>query len=325
MFGVIGASLLKIAFFPDTSDATNPAVPTATIVEPHYEVVTGTIKNDVTLTGTVAADEGVPIPATLSGEVREVSVSPGQAVSAGDEILKLRAVVTNPDGSSDTDWDIVTAPISGVLTNFTALVGKTYSVGDPVGQVAPPSFHVSGSIPAEQLYRLVNRPADAQVTINGGPAPFACTGLTITAQASGQTGGGTTGGSGGTGGTGGTGDASQGGPVVRCAVPGDVTVFAGLSAKLVIAGGVAENVLVVPITAVEGSAGSGNVYLVGTDGSTEKRAVTLGLNDGTNVEVKDGLAAGDTILQFLPGAPASTDPSGANCKPIGNGGMACGG
>ncbi|MCU1579329.1 MAG: hypothetical protein JWP19_1533 [Rhodoglobus sp.] len=323
IFAAIGSALLKIAFFPDQSAASDPAVPTAEIIEPQYAVAPGTVRNDVTLTGTVAADEAVPIPATLTGEVREVSVSQGQQVSAGQEILKVRAQVNYPDGTSGTEWDIVTAPIDGVLSSFTALVGQNFSVGDPVGQVAPPSFHVSGSIPAEQLYRLINRPTDAQVTINGGPAPFTCTGLTITTALAGQ--GGSTGNTGGaTDGGGGTG--STGGPVVRCVVPPGVTVFSGLSAQLVIAGGVAENVLVVPITAVEGSAGTGNVYFLLPDGSTELRPVTLGLNDGTNVEVKGGLAEGDLILQFVPGAPSTVGGvNGQNCKPVGNGGMACGG
>ncbi|CAN5265098.1 hypothetical protein BH11ACT4_BH11ACT4_14150 [soil metagenome] len=323
IFAAIGAALVKIAFFPAKSDAADPAVPSAQIFEPQYTVALGTIKNDVTLTGTVAADEAVPIPATLTGEVREVSVSQGQAVSAGQEILKLRAMVTYSDGTSGTEWEIVTSPISGVLSSFTALVGKTFSVGDPVGQVAPPSFHVGGSIPAEQLYRLLNRPADAQVTINGGPAPFTCTGLTITTAVAGQSDSNSNGS--GTGGQGANGGAASGGPVVRCAVPAEVTVFAGLSAKLVISGGVAENVLVVPITAVEGSAGSGNVYFVKPDGSNEKRPVTLGLNDGVNVEVKDGLVAGDQILQFIPGAPASTGPQGQNCRPVGGGQIVCSG
>jgi multidrug efflux pump subunit AcrA (membrane-fusion protein) len=73
---------------------------------------------------------------------------------------------------------------------------------------------------------------------------------------------------------------------------------------MVLAGGVADNVLTVPITAVEGSAQTGNVYFVLPDGTTEVRPVTLGLNDGVNVEVKEGLAEGDLILQFIPGATA---------------------
>ena len=289
--GVIAASLVKIAFFPDQSDAESPEEPGVEIVDPQYTVGLGTVQNDVVLSGTVSADAAIPIPSTLSGEVREVSVRQGQAVTRGQEILKLRAVVANDDGTTGTDWDVVVAPASGILSSFTALVGQSFSVGDAVGKIAPPSFHVSGSIPPEQLYRLLNQPTEAQVTITGGPAPFTCTGLTITTPLPGEE----------------SGDGAASGPTVTCRVPAEVTVFSGLQAELVIAGGIAENVLVVPTTAVEGSADSGNVYVVLADGSTEIRPVVLGLNDGIMVEIKEGLVEGDTILQFVPGAPSSPD------------------
>ena len=316
VFAAIAGSLVKLAFFPDQMEAADPAFPSAEIVDPQYEVTTGTVRNDVTLQGTIAADEAVPIAATLTGEVREVLVSAGQGVSAGQEILKLRAEVANPDGSMGTKWAVVKAPANGTLSSFTALVGQSFSVGDPVGQIAPPTFHVTGSIPPEQLYRLIERPADAQVTINGGPAPFTCTGLTIVSPLAGSTGGAT-------GGT--TGGEATGGPTIRCAVPAEVTVFAGLSAELVIAGGIAEDVLVVPITAVEGASGTGNVYFVLPDGSTETREVTLGLNDGVNVEVTGGLEAGDLILEFVPGAPALEEGLPQGCVSTGDGGMMCNG
>jgi multidrug efflux pump subunit AcrA (membrane-fusion protein) len=230
----------------------------------------------------------------------------------------------NPDGTSYVDYETVHAPIAGTLTSFTALKGQQFAVGASVGQVAPPSFHVSGSIPPEQLYRLIERPADAQVTINGGPAPFTCTGLSISTPLPGSGSGSGSGDTGG--GTGGTGGAT--GPVVRCAVPTDVTVFAGLTAQIVIAGGIAENVLVIPTTAVEGGGGTGNVYFVLPDGSTEPREITLGLSDGVNIEVTGGLEEGDLILQFVPGAEGDgtggfPGEMGENCKPMPDGGMVC--
>jgi hypothetical protein len=318
VFAAIAAALVKIAFFPDSSQASNPDFPSVEIVEPQYSVMRGTVSNDVQLTGTVIADSAVPIPATGSGEVREVLVSQGQQVSAGQQILLIRSQVAYSDGTSGTEWDYATAPVAGTLSSFTALVGQQFSVGEAVGQIAPPGFKVTGSIPPEQLYRLITRPADAQVTITGGPAPFTCTALTITTPLPGA-GAGSQGGEG-TGGTGGT-----TGPTVTCTVPSDVVVFAGLAANIVIAGGIAQDVLVVPTTAVEGAAGTGNVYFVLPDGTTETRAVTLGLNDGVNVEVTEGLEEGDLILQFVPGAP-SVDGGmmgGDKCFPTGDGGMVC--
>lgn len=287
VFAAIAAALVKIAFFADPV-VDDSAKPTGEIVEPQVAVALGTIQNDVTVTGTVTNDAPVPIKATLTGVVRDVYVSAGQAVDAGTEILRIRAEITNPDGTQYVDYETVVAPIAGTLSSFTALEGQSFSVGDDVGKVQPSTFNVSGTIAPEQQYRLLNRSTEAQVTITGGPAPFTCTGLSISAST----------------GTGTGSDASSSTTTVRCSVPTDVTVFPGLAASMVIAGGVAENVLVVPITAVEGSAQTGNVYFVLPDGTTEVRPVTLGLNDGVNVEIKDGVKEGDMILQFVPGADA---------------------
>lgn len=308
IFAAIAVALVKVAFFADTADAAiDPAVPTGEIVEPQIAAALGTVKNDVTLTGVVSADAAIPIKATLAGEVRKLLVTPGQAVDVGTPILTLRADVPNPDGSVSVKNATVISPAAGTLSAFPALVGQLFAVGDAVGQIAPPTFNVSGSLPPAQLYRLINRPTEALVTITGGPAPFACTGLTITSPLAGES----------TDTSGTSGGSSSGGPTVHCAVPADVTVFAGLATNIVIAGGTAENALIVPITAVEGTAGTGNVYFVLPDGSNEKRPVELGLNDGVNVQVLTGLAEGDTVLQFVPGA-AAVSPDGCTVQPDGS-------
>ncbi|MCY7411793.1 MAG: efflux RND transporter periplasmic adaptor subunit [Salinibacterium sp.] len=312
IFAAIAAALVKIAFFADPV-ITDAAVPTGAIVEPQVAVTVGTIQNDVTIQGTVNADDVVAIKATLAGEVREVYVSAGQRVEVGTEILSLRAEISNTDGTSYVDYETVVSPIAGILSSFTALTGQQFSVGDDVGKVAPPTFNVSGTIAPEQQYRLLNKPTEAQVTITGGPAPFTCTGLTISTPVAGS----------------GDGAVSTS-PVVRCAVPGDVTVFPGLSAQLVLAGGVASDVLIVPTTAVEGSSQTGSVFFVLPDGSTEPREVTLGINDGINVEITGGLEEGDLILQFIPGA-VSPDGGGGigfpdgSCFDDGNGNTICNG
>jgi macrolide-specific efflux system membrane fusion protein len=293
------AALIKLAFVPDIGAAAGVDQPTGEIVEPQVAVTTGSILNDVTVQGTVSADAAVPILATLAGEVREVYAAQGQWVEAGTPVVELRAQVMNPDGTSYQDWTTVVSPIAGTLTTFPVLVGQTFTVGDDVGRVSPPSFNVSGTLAPEQQYRLLTQPTEATVTITGGPAPFTCTGLQIIAAPPSS-----------------DGTPGTGGPTVRCTVPGDVRVFSGLGAQMVVAGGIAENVLVVPMTAVEGSAETGNVYFVLPDGSTELRPVVLGLNDGVKVEVKEGLADGDLILQFVPGAPAAPGDGGGFFGPV---------
>lgn len=289
---VAAAALVKIAFFPDGAAAPDPDEPGGQIVEPHWEVGRGSVANDITLSGTVAADAAVPIPATASGVVWNVYVTAGQWVDAGADIVRIRGEVLSDDGTPQTVWRTVTAPASGTLSSLTAYEDSSIAAGSAVGQIAPPTFHVSGAIPPEDLYRLIQRPTEATVTVNGGPAPFTCTNLQIVTPLAGQSG--DAGGSG-----------APSGPMLRCAVPTDVTVFAGLTATVVIPGGIAEDVIVVPTTAVLGQAQSGLVFVVLPDGSTQERTVGLGLTDGAMIEVTSGLEVGETILQFVPGAPSA--------------------
>lgn len=305
IFAAIAAALVKIAFFGDITQESNPEFPSATITEPQIAVEVGTIQNDVVLQGTVAADEAVEVKATAPGILRAVNASAGKAVKAGAELFVIREEVMRQDGTS---WfrDIkVTAPTSGTVSSVAVLVGQSTSIGDSIAKIAPPTFHVSATLAPEQQYRLLSQPTDAQVQVLGGPAPFTCTGLSISTALAGA------------------GDSDPGsGTTLRCVVPPEVRVFAGLAAEVTVAGGVAEKVLTAPITAVEGTSETGNVYFVLPDGSTELRPVTLGLNDGVTVEIKDGVGEGDLILQFVPGAEESPDGMGENCYAV-PGGMVC--
>jgi len=293
IFAVIGAALVKIAFFPDVADASSDGLePTGQVIEPQVPVTLGMIRNDVVLDGTISADPAVPARAAISGEVRQVSATAGQHVDEGTELAQIRGM--NEDGTNR--WSILRAPRSGTLASFDLLVGQQVSLGEALAQIAPPTFSVTATLAPEQRYRLLQQPTEAEVAINGGPAPFTCTGLTITT-ASPASGGG----------DGEGGEQGGSGTTVRCAVPGDVQVFSGLTAKVTIAGGIAENVLTLPLTAVEGAAETGVVYLIGPDGEPVETPVTLGLNDGVNVEIKDGVAEGDIVLQFVPGAPANPE------------------
>lgn len=304
IFLAIAAALIKLAFFGGFGTAsTDSALPTGAVSDPTIQVDLGSIANDVVLDATVQADPAVAVRATLAGEIRKVLVTAGQNVDASTPVLTIRSETPNADGTTSIKTVTVVAGAAGTLSSLPVLAGQTVAVGDTVAQVAPPSFSVTASLLAAQQYRLLNKPSEGSTAITGGPAPFTCTGLTITTPLAGSsTSAGAGSGDGGSGSTSGTGSTAT----VRCAVPAGVTVFSGLAAKLTIDGGKADNVLVVPTTAVEGAAGSGSVYLPSASGGKPaKQAVTLGLTDGVNVEITGGLKKGDTILQFVPGAPAN--------------------
>ncbi|WP_174845115.1 efflux RND transporter periplasmic adaptor subunit [Cryobacterium suzukii] len=316
VIAAIAVALVKLAFYPDAAVERNPAEPTGVIVEPQVPVGLGTISNDVTLPGTVSADPAVAVKATAIGTVDEIFIAVGQTVNKDDKIYDIRVeTIKDPVETADADGNVtvtqpkpvitfskVLAPITGVLSSLSVIHGQSVAVGDATGQVAPPSFSVSGALSPEQQYRLLSKPTEASVSITNGPAPFTCTGLTISTPLAGESAGGD---------SGAAGQAGTSGTTVTCAVPAEVTVFSGLAAQITIAAGLAENVLVVPTTAVKGSAQTGVVWFVLPDGGTEERPVTLGMTDGTNVQVIDGLVEGDLINQFVPGA---VSVGGADCQ-----------
>lgn len=335
LIAAIAAALAKLAFFPDREAEADPAVPTGAVIEPVVPVAIGTITNDVVLDATVAADPAVPLKTTADGTVNRVFADVGAQVAQGDVVFDVKVDIVRDAASSVDDegtplppvyrYHEVTAPISGTLSSLEVISGQSVTVGGVAGQVAPPTFSVSGSLQPAQQYRLLNQPSEASVAITGGPAPFTCTGLRITAPLAGADAGGTAAG-------GAAGDPSAatdgggaGGTTVSCPVPAEVTVFAGLAAELTIAGGRAENVLVVPTTAVRGAAQSGTVWVVADDGAVEERAVALGLTDGQQVEITGGLSEGEQIREFAPGAAAVPESGMAGCTTLADGSMVCAG
>ncbi|WP_159989088.1 efflux RND transporter periplasmic adaptor subunit [Rathayibacter sp. VKM Ac-2803] len=329
ILGAASIALVKIAFFPDSSADADPTVPTGELTEPTVAVGRGTITNDLTLQGTVAADPAVPMKATAAGTVDDVYIAQGAVVATGDLVYDIRVETprdpvetTNPDSTvtvtqpePSVRFERVYAPTSGTLSALGVIHDQAVTVGEVTGQVAPPTFAVTGSIDAQQLYRIQDRPTEAQVAITGGPAGFTCTGLTITTPLAGE--GEAPAGDGATGATG-------SGTSFRCQVPPEVTVFPGLAASVTLAGGKAENVLVVPTTAVEGSAQSGVVYRQADDGTTEEVPVTLGLTDGVNVEITGGIDEGALLLQFVPGAAAGEEvPLEGDCIANPDGSVIC--
>lgn len=309
VFAAIAVALVKLAFFGASTAGSGGDIPSGGVVDPQVPVTIGTVSNDVVLSGTVKADDAVPVKAPLGGEIIQVDVSVGSSVTAGDQL----GIVKGVNSAGRTVTVSIEAAATGTISSLSIVVNQQTTAGAVVAQIAPPGFYVTATVQPIDRYRLLDAPAEATVTVTGGPAPFTCTGLTVRTPLAGS-------GSGsGDGETPGTGDPAAGsGTVARCTVPSDVTVFPDLTAQLTISAGIAENVLVVPVTSVLGSAESGVVYVVvdPETGATEERTVTLGLSDGVNIEIVDGLEEGELVLQFVPGAPA--DPG------MGDGGVIIG-
>jgi multidrug efflux pump subunit AcrA (membrane-fusion protein) len=219
-----------------------------------------------------------------------------------------------PPAPPTTRTVTVAATAPGTLATLDVLPQQAVTVGDAVATVSPGTLTVSAPMTQAQQFRLLEPPSSARVTVPGGPGTFECTGL--------RTGTPTT--------TPQTPDPGAGyadpyadpssamtGATVSCAVPEEVQVFAGLSATVDVTAGSATAVLLAPVTAVQGSVGTGKVWVVADDGGQVETDVDLGLTDGQNVEITRGLQEGQRILQFVPNTDTPAGPPGGGAYGVG--------
>ena len=287
ILGAAAAALVKIAFFPDAAPAAAVS-PSAQIADPVVAVERGEVANALSLPGTIARDAAYPVRSEIDGTVTAVHVADGQAVVAGQKLFTIKQA----DPVKNVD---VVAPEAGDVSEIAVVKGQPASIGGELAKLTPARYHVQATVEPVQLYRLQGAPAEGSVTIQGGPAPFTCTGLRVEVAEDGTT-------------------------TVTCAVPADQTVFAGLQAQLDIDLGTVSEVLVVPTTAVKGGDGTGVVWVDAGEGELEERDVALGVNDGTIVEVTSGLQEGEQVRQYVPGIAADDEPV---CYDDGMGGEYC--
>lgn len=324
VWAVIAVALCVLAFGRGGNSlaGADTLTPTGGVSAPTVAAQTGDVRSDLVLTGTVAADPATAVKATAAGTVRTVRAKVGDTVAADTPLVDLKVdlppveqpsttapdgTVTQPPPKQVFKVVTVTAGSAGTLTSVAVLADQDVSVGADVATVSPGTLTVTAPLTQAQQFRLLAPPATASAQAAGGPAPFECGQVSTAAPQA---------------------DAAAPAPApavdpysgqsaapttaqVTCRVPPGTTVFAGMSVDLTLDLGTAAGAVTVPVTAVQGTLGTGNVWVVpGGDASEAvKTPVTLGLTDGSVVAITDGLAAGAEVLEFTP-APADDDPSG---------------
>ncbi len=323
---VIAIALTKIAFFSGQEGQNQADISSGLEVTTRTTTATvGDITSTVEVKGQVVQDKAVEAKATLTGTVDSLTVAKDAMITQGEPLLYLKKTEpqepkTDAEGNTVTPsdkvtWGTVYAPVSGKVT-YNVIENQATTVGMVVASVTPQPYSATGTISAAQQYRLTNAPTAATLTLEGGPAPFQCNNLKVGTKASTST---TTGGDGSTTTTSGDGTSVE----MRCAVPGDQKVFAGMPVTISVDAGSASEALMVPVTAVEGKVGSGFVWLVPESGDASKAvktAVKLGITDGTNIQITAGLKADQQVLQFVPnkdtrrtGTPDTCEPDNSAC------------
>jgi multidrug efflux pump subunit AcrA (membrane-fusion protein) len=233
------------------------------------EVSRADIRSVVVLEGAITAAPTVGLRSPITGAVTSFAAAENASVKIGDPI----AVVRDANGKASE----IVAEDDGILLSIDASVGQQVHAGEVVATLAPHKFEAVATVDPVTLYRLYQPPISVRVQLERGPAPFACSFISLQAEVE-------------------PGANPFDAPVTfRCAIP-DIRVFPGIRARIAIVTAEANGVLAVPVGAVEGSADSGWVTLRDATGHEERRSVTLGITDGINIEIRSGLREGDVIL-----------------------------
>jgi macrolide-specific efflux system membrane fusion protein len=304
------------------------SLPTADLTPREIPVEEGLIVSRLTVDAVVHADPPIQVHSEKGGSVTQVYRKVGREVHKGDPIMAIKSMpdgggTSSPGGGGSTSTSksapkpvtrVLHATANGKISEVLTPVGKEVAPGDAVVSIDQGKFHAVASIDSQEVYKLYNRPKSIKLAIDHGPAPFNCKLIDYGA----GTGGATTG-SGGSvdksgsspssgDGSGGSGASGSDGVQVTCRIPASQRVFSGIQAKMSITTDSVSGAVIIPLSAVLGQADKGRVTVVTDGGKREVRTVKLGINDGTKVQVVDGLKAGEKILDRAPEDPAFSGP-----------------
>lgn len=287
-----------------------------TTVQPTRQDLT----NSISLAGTVTMSPVFGLVAPVAGEVRFLDLE-------------------EPDSTPTSSFRIGSVWRDGEPHWFEAPGGSTFAgrlvddkasvtAGMPVATAKLAGYGIVAEIDSAQAYRVAGGLASVRAQIENGPGPFPCKALgTIAAlpegtvptpppAEEGKEGEGQP-------------DAPGAPPTKQveekdpagegseptgmrlvCTAPANIKLINGASVNLDVVTQTAVNVLVVPVEAVAGGQGSGQVEVVEPDGARSIVDVTLGLTDGKVVEIKSGLTGTETLAVPGPDVPPGTPVEG---------------
>lgn len=222
-------------------------------------------------------------------------------ITAGVSFLVARAA------ADDADAVDVTQPLPAVALDQRAtasLSDKTIvpivSAGGTVVQSGE-GWALEAPVLSDDLaYRLLDPPVGVKALIKGGPVGFACTWVGIGQPGSAEV----------VTGAGGLARDTSG-VTMRCQIPADVRVVAGMNGTMVLQMAPPVTVPALPLSAVVGGAAQGQVVVVRADGTAEVRTVQLGTSDVYNIQITGGLEpteqvlVGPTQADLIPGLTGS--------------------
>ena len=233
-------------------------------------------------TGTFTHARGIRKGSVVSkgsrvGVIRTCATPSATAPELSDSTADVQSKATtgaDPAATTPTcqpQWHAVRAPVAGAVT---ALTRAPVAEGAEVVRIRPPGYVIRATVtdPAA-VYDLMRPPRTGKTRIVGGPAGF-----TVRFERR-------------------TYDPADGSVGLVLAVPDTITVVEGLRTSTAFVVSRRTDVPTLPVTAVQGTTGAGQVVVVDDGGHHVVTSVKLGQHDGSRVEVT-GLPAGSRVLRF---------------------------
>jgi multidrug efflux pump subunit AcrA (membrane-fusion protein) len=285
---VLGIALAVAAALVSSQSSTSTTTVTTA------EVTAGSIRSTVTLVGVVVRQNTQNVPAPITGTLTQLQVRPGDAVAAGDNLATVQLSLSpspsptstfnqspSPTPSFSPITETVNSPIAGTVGKLTTAKGQFVVSGQTLLTVIPSRLDVIASVPQDQLYRFYTQPLSIQALIPKQAEPLDCAYQSIGANLP----------------TTGATAVLQDEIDLRCVLPDGTSVFPGVRAKVVSVTAEVDDALTLPLTAVErGASGTaGVVWLVEKGKEPVRTNVTLGITDGTRIQIVSGLFAGQRV------------------------------
>lgn len=244
-----------------SADAGDTTPGSATPLAP-ITVETRDLQPTVSMDATVVAGAEFVVVALAAGVVADLPAE-GTNLAAGKPVVTV-------GGHS------VNTPVDGVVTKTLADVGQKVPANYPLAAIRYSGFALAGPIQAWAQPMLLGPKVTARGQVSDSP-PFDCAALAPQADAT----------------------ADSSGVPWLCLLPKNALAANGQGGIVVAVGLLASQVVAVPLSAVAGRQGTGQVTLI-TPAGNHVVDVSLGPSDGTYVQITSGLKAGDQISPTPP-------------------------
>ena len=252
------------------------------------EVTVGSIKEEISLSGSVEANKLISVSSDEKSTVEEIYVQANEDVSEGEDIILLE------------NGNVIEAPFDGKITKISVSEGESVDSNSTVFNIADNStFKIETSVDESEITKVsVGQSVDIVVSALNKEYEGKVTSVDAEGSSSGSS-------------------VTFG---VEVTLEGDVSdLYTGMSSEMSIVIRESNNALLVPIQAVKSKGGKYTVSVKSGD-ETKDVEVEVGIQNSSSVEIVSGLKEGDIVVYTQASQSNKSSQGGFNMEDMPGGG-----